>query len=65
MLINGAILDQEKLDTECRSHKVGFISSQTFGPWGYGFVDFGPEHVVTDHDGEPTKNFIVTMIEKG
>jgi ubiquitin-activating enzyme E1 len=65
MLINGAVLDQEKLDAECRSHKVGFISSQTFGPWGYGFVDFGPDHVVTDHDGEVTKNFIVTMIEKG
>ena len=52
MLINGAILDQEKLDAECRAKNVGYISSQTFGPWGYGFVDFGNEHIVTDHDGE-------------
>lgn len=53
------------LDTLCRQHSVGFISSQTFGPWGYAFVDFGDNHMVTDHDGEQTKSFIVTMIEKG
>ena len=52
MIIDGKILDQEALDKECRTKKVGYISSQTFGPWGYAFVDYGDEHMVTDHDGE-------------
>lgn len=65
MIINGEIYDQEDLDKACRANKVGYISSQTFGPWGYGFVDFGDEHTVTDHDGEQTKSFIIVMIEKG
>ena len=46
-------------------HKIGYISTQTFGPWGYAFVDYGLDHMVTDGDGEPTKQFIVIMIEKG
>ena len=49
----------------CREQKVGYISSQNFGPWGFAFTDFGKEHIVTDEDGEQTKSFIVTMIEKG
>ena len=28
-------------------------------------MDFGKEHIVTDNDGEATKSFIVTLIEKG
>jgi hypothetical protein len=49
----------------CREHNVGFISTQGFGPWGYAFLDYGNNHIVTDHDGEATRQFIVTMIEKG
>ena len=49
----------------CRSQNVGYISSQNFGPWGFAFTDFGKEHIVTDEDGEQTRSFIVTMIEKG
>ena len=48
-------MDPEALDEDCRANKVGYISTQTFGPWGFAFVDFGKEHVVTDHDGEQTK----------
>ena len=65
MIINGTFMDPEAINEECRSKNVGFISSQTMGPWGFAFVDFGKEHIVTDHDGEQTKQFIVTMIEKG
>lgn len=65
MMLNGSILDQSELDGLCREKKVGYISTQTFGPWGYAFVDYGNEHMVTDGDGEPTKQFIVVMIEKG
>ena len=42
--------------------------SQTFGVAGYTFLDFGDKHIVTDHDGENPKSFIVvnvTQEEKG
>ena len=39
--------------------------SQTFGPWGYGFVDFGDSHTIFDHDGEQCKSFIVIQVDKG
>ena len=65
MIINGQVINPQDLDKTCREHGAGYISTQAFGPWGYAFVDFGDAHIVTDHDGEQTKNFIVTMIEKG
>lgn len=52
MILGGHVVDQETLNNECRAKKIGYISTQTLGPWGYGFVDFGDEHTVTDHDGE-------------
>lgn len=58
-------MNPQALNDLCRQHKVGYISSQTLGPWGYGFVDFGDEHLVTDPDGEAVKNYIVTLIQKG
>lgn len=64
LVFNSEFVDPEALDAACRQSKCGYISSQTFGPWGYAFVDFG-NHIITDHDGEQTKSFIVTMIEKG
>jgi|TARA_B110000305_G_C19239567_1_gene539212 hypothetical protein len=48
-------MDPEALDEDCRANKVGYISTQAFGPWGFAFVDFGNDHIVTDHDGEQTK----------
>ena len=64
IILDGKVVNPENVNSMCRESKVGYISSQTFGPWGYAFVDFGNEHIVTDHDGEQTKSFIVTMIEK-
>ena len=58
-------MDPEALNIHCRDKKVGYISTATLGTWGYTFLDYGKEHIVTDHDGEQTKSFIVTMIEKG
>lgn len=52
MLLAGEVYDPVELNKQCRSSKVGHISTQCFGPWGYAFVDFGTEHIVTDHDGE-------------
>ena len=65
LILSGQFYDPSQIDADCRGKKVGYISTATFGPWGYAFVDFGTEHTVTDHDGEQTKQFIVTMIEKG
>jgi ubiquitin-activating enzyme E1 len=65
MIINGVVHDPKEVNDECRKSKVGYISTQTFGPWGYAFVDYGKDHTVTDHDGEAIKSYIVTMIQKG
>lgn len=65
LIINNSCMDPAALDEDCRTNKVGYISTGCFGPWGYAFVDYGKEHIITDHDGEQTKQFIVTMIEKG
>jgi ubiquitin-activating enzyme E1 len=65
MLLAGKHLGHNDLNKLCRENKVGYLGSQTFGPWGFAFVDYGDNHVVTDHNGEQTKNFVVSMIEKG
>jgi len=65
LVINGTFVDPEALDTHCRTKNTGYISTATLGSWGYCFVDYGPKHVCFDQDGEQTKQFIVTMIEKG
>jgi ubiquitin-activating enzyme E1 len=38
----------------CHAHKpaIGFIAADVLGVAGYTFVDFGPEHVVRDSNGE-------------
>ncbi len=65
MVINGKIYDQDAINKASRQSKAGYISSQTLGAWGYTFLDYGNEHVITDQDGEQTKQFIITHIQKG
>jgi ubiquitin-activating enzyme E1 len=48
----------------CRQNRVGFILSETLGASGYAFVDYGDKHIVTDHDGEQTKSFIIVSISQ-
>lgn len=52
LMLGGKYVDPELMDKECRNNKVGFISSQTLGPWGYAFLDYGIDHTIFDHDGE-------------
>jgi len=52
LMIAGKFIDPQEVDAACRAANVGYISSQTFGPWGYTFVDYGKEHTIFDHDGE-------------
>ena len=65
LVLTDAFLDPNELNKACRAKGVGYISSQTFGPWGYGFVDFGDSHTIFDHDGEQCKSFIVIQVDKG
>lgn len=52
------------VNQKCRSHKIGFIMSEIFGAAGYIFVDFGNEHTITDLDGEPCRQFILSGVEQ-
>ena len=58
------ITNLEKINEFCRANKVGFILSETLGAAGYAFLDYGNSHIVTDHDGEATKSFIVVAISQ-
>lgn len=51
-----------KVNELCRSHGIGFILSNNFGPSGFAFLDYGNEFVVNDTDGEETKSFIVVNV---
>lgn len=58
-------LSQEKnfaLNEACRAKGVGFILAETLGAAGYIFLDYGDNHKITDLDGEPCKQFIVSSI---
>jgi ubiquitin-activating enzyme E1 len=48
----------------CRSKNIGFILSQNLGAFGYAFLDYGENFLVTDPNGEEPKSFIVTNIVK-
>ena len=45
-----------------RPKGIGFILSLAYGPSGIAFVDYGEEFIITDTDGEETKQFIVTNV---
>ena len=53
-----------EIDELCRAQGKGFILSETLGVMSYAFLDYGPQFKVTDKDGEQTKQFIVSGIEK-
>ena len=48
-----------KVNEFCRSKGIGFLLSQTYGPTGFTFLDYGNDFSITDADGEETKSFIV------
>ena len=54
-----------EINEACRANKVGFILSENLGLASYAFLDFGPDFVMTDKNGEPTRQFIVTRVENG
>jgi ubiquitin-activating enzyme E1 len=46
----------------CRSKGKGFIYTGSLGLYGFGFVDFGDNHLILDKDGEELKSCIVSYI---
>jgi hypothetical protein len=46
----------------CRANKVGFILSETLGAAGYTFLDYGDQHIITDHDGSSINSLFVANI---
>jgi ubiquitin-activating enzyme E1 len=59
--------DREKLiqyNEFCRSKGIAFIYTGSLGLYGFGFVDFGDNHVVLDKDGEELKSCMVSHISQ-
>jgi ubiquitin-activating enzyme E1 len=52
------------MNEACRAKNIGFILSQTYGPSGFAFLDYGTNFFVNDADGEETKSFIVVNVDK-
>jgi ubiquitin-activating enzyme E1 len=48
----------------CHANGITFILALTNGVTGSFFSDFGPEHKVTDANGEPVKNVALALIQK-
>jgi ubiquitin-activating enzyme E1 len=51
--------DLKGVNEYLRSKGIGFIYGQCLGAAGFTFLDYGTDFVVTDADGEETKQFIV------
>lgn len=52
----------------CRNNgqkRIGFISCESWGAAGYGFIDFGIDFKCFDKDGENTRSFIISNITQG
>jgi ubiquitin-activating enzyme E1 len=45
-----------------RSKNIGFILSQTYGPQGFIFLDYGHDFKINDVDGEETSSINVAII---
>lgn len=52
-----------EINNLCRENNIGFILTENMGLASYSFLDYGPNFVVNDKDGETTKSFIVVGIE--
>eukprot|EP01046_Picozoa_sp_COSAG06_P022250 COSAG06_NODE_1714_length_8624_cov_12.847977_1_plen_2251_part_00 len=51
-----------EVDEFCRAHGVHFIMADVLGAFARTFVDFGPEFVVTDTNGEEERTGVIASI---
>lgn len=65
LLINGLYGAPTPMDAICREYGAGYICTACLGPWGFTFLDFGTKHTINDADGELTRQYVVSHIEKG
>lgn len=55
-----------RVNNFCRSHNptIAFLSCESWGASGYGFVDFGNEFICLDRTGEENKSFLVSNVSQ-
>eukprot|EP01091_Cochliopodium_minus_P000175 TRINITY_DN101_c0_g2_i1.p1 TRINITY_DN101_c0_g2~~TRINITY_DN101_c0_g2_i1.p1 ORF type:complete len:1026 (-),score=378.99 TRINITY_DN101_c0_g2_i1:76-3153(-) len=64
MTNNKSLTELKRVSELCHEKGIAFICTDTFGLWGYGFADFGKEHIITDKNGEPaTEGYILALIK--
>ena len=54
-----------RINEYCRKNNIIMLAAGTYGLYGYSFSDFGPNHKVSDSDGEPPRSGIIVGIERG
>ena len=59
----GTLAEAQQFDTFCRAQQppVPFVYAKTVGVFGQVFCDFGPEFVITDTDGAPSRVLYLFM----
>lgn len=53
------LAELSRINAICRARKVTFLWAVTMGGFCAFYADFGAEHLVTDLDGEPKRDFVV------
>ena len=53
-----------KINETCRKNNIGFIYSGNFGLTGFLFLDFGPNHIIIDENGEENASYFIKLIIK-
>jgi ubiquitin-activating enzyme E1 len=59
-----SIEEMIEINEFARSKNIGFILSQTYGPQGFTFVDYGHDFVINDENGEETFSIDVEAISQ-
>eukprot|EP00002_Diphylleia_rotans_P040042 TRINITY_DN9404_c0_g3_i2.p1 TRINITY_DN9404_c0_g3~~TRINITY_DN9404_c0_g3_i2.p1 ORF type:complete len:942 (-),score=201.60 TRINITY_DN9404_c0_g3_i2:180-3005(-) len=62
VLLDGSEEELRHIGQVCHERKIAFIAGDIKGVFGYAFVDFGEQFLVTDQDGEDPASLVVTTI---
>lgn len=63
-MCGGSLDYMVELNEYCRANDIHFVAAESLGIFGYVFVDFGRNFIVSDRDGEPRQQFLITKIQK-
>ena len=53
-----------KLNEICRNNRIGFIYTGNLGLIGFGFIDFGKKHIITNESGDENLFYYIKSIIK-